>query len=83
LATEGAELAFGKVGVPSGTDTPLSKWVVGNMAKSCYNLIIDRIGWIGNPIYKREVMWYPISREKTAPGPDIVRVTRRRFLTAR
>jgi hypothetical protein len=83
LVTEGAELAFGKVGVPPGTDTPLPKWVVGNIAKSCYNLTINWIDWIGNPNYKREVMWYPTSWEKTAPGPDTVRVTRRRFLTAR
>jgi len=31
----------------------------------------------------KEVMQYPTDREKMAPGPDTVRVTRRRFLAAR
>jgi hypothetical protein len=30
-----------------------------------------------------EVVQYLADRGKTAPGPDIVRVTRRRFFTAR
>ena len=31
-------------------------WVVGNTVKSCYNLVVNRIGRIDNLIYKREVM---------------------------